>query len=254
MMMDYFNMLDLVILGIVVLCAFAGYRRGLIRTVYRLASFFVAIFLAWQLYPHAANFLRGTVLFTWIRDGIIRGMNLETFFNEHATAQGTEMIEQLPLPDMLRTLLLNHIPDNMFDVLNVAAIEDYIASFFAGITINTIAILLMFTLISIVLAIVGAALDIISYLPVINTFNKAGGLALGAIMGVILAWVVILFMTVILAAGSHDGIFELLDGSFLASFMNDILLPRLADAALNNNQFWQAFDSIEYRWFLRNNL
>jgi len=223
------NILDFVIIVIVALCAWGGFRRGLIRTVYRLVSFFVALFVAHQLYPYAARFLRETQLFPMIRDGIARAMNLQAVFNEHTAARGAEIIDRLPLPGALRAQLhLNNTPD-MFELLRVATVEEYISSFFANMVINAIAILAVFVLAMVALAIVGSLLDIVGMLPVIRTLNRVGGLAVGLAIGAILVWVGLVAMTLMFAAGVHPSLNDLLQGSVITAwiFDNEFILPWL---------------------------
>ena len=223
------NALDIGILVIVALCAWGGYRRGLIHTVYRLVSFFAALFLAYQLYPHVADFLRDTAVFTTIRDGIARAMNLETVFNEHAVARGAEIIDTLPLPAALRVLLHSHNTPDMYAFLQVATVEEYISGFFANMIINGFALLIVFMLAMFALALVGSLLDIVSMLPVVRTLNRAGGLALGLVMGFVIVWVSLVIMTMLLATGAHQTVYELLQDSFIASwiFESEFVLPML---------------------------
>lgn len=221
------NLIDIAIFVILGLCAWGGFRRGLIRTVYRLVSFFVALFLAHQLYPHGAAFLRSTALFPAIRNSIARAMNFESVFNEHIVGVG--LIDQLPLPDALRALLhANNTPD-MFALLQVATVEEYIAGFFANIVVNAMALLAVFILVMIGLSIAGYALDIVAMLPVISTLNRAGGLALGLVMGMILVWVGVLVMTIFFATGTHPDMYDLMQGSVVTRwiFENEFLLHRL---------------------------
>jgi len=225
------NALDFGILAILALCAWGGFYRGLIRTVYRLVSFFVALFLAYQLYPHVSSFLRGTELFPVISGGISRALNLETVIYEHAVGRGGEIIDSLPLPSAIANLLhANNTPD-IYAFLQVATIDEYISGFFANMIINAIAILVVFALATIALAIVGAALDVVGMLPVISTLNHAGGLAVGVIMGALLVWIVLLLMTPLFATGAHHAVYDLLQESIIARWLfdNEFLLPRLAE-------------------------
>lgn len=223
------NVIDISILVIMALCALGGYRQGLIRTVYRLASFFVALFIAHRLYPYAARFLRDTVIFVNIRDGIARAMNLEVVFNQHTTARGAELIDMLPLPNALRALLHTYNTPDMFALLQVATIEDYIAGFFANMVINALAVLLVFMIAMVALAIIGSALDIVGMLPVIRTLNRAGGLAVGLVMGAVLVWLGIVIMMLLFATGAHPDMYELMQGSVAVRwvFENQFILPVL---------------------------
>jgi len=223
------NGLDIAILALLAICAIAGYRKGLILTVYRLVSLFLAIFLAIQLYPHVAGFLRETPLFPNISSRISSSMNLGERFDNHSSNIETELIDTLPLPNAMRNMLHANNTPSMRNILRVDSVEDYVSGFFANIVINAIALLIVFVIVLIGLAVVGIALDLVSKLPVINTFNKIGGLAFGLVMGAVISWLVIIVMTLFFATGVQSQ--YLLEGSLIASwiFNNEWVLPWLTD-------------------------
>ncbi|MCL2841307.1 MAG: CvpA family protein [Defluviitaleaceae bacterium] len=225
------NVLDLAVLVLVALCAFAGYRRGLIRTVYRLASFFIAMFLANYLHGPVARMLRGTALFTTIQESISSTLNLERVVVDHTAARQSEVIDSLPVPDSLREMLHNFNTPDMFELLQVSTIDDYISGFFANMVINIVAMVAVFFLVLIMLSIAGVALDIVSKLPVINSFNNGGGLIVGLALGGILAWICIVVMTLIFATTTDPLIYALMNGSFVVQFVLEFMMPQVTSVA-----------------------
>jgi len=213
------NALDIGIIAIVAIFAIVGYRKGLIRTVYRLVAFVAAIFVARWLYPYVARFLRGTTLFPTIQYGIANAMNIEHEFSA---------IDHLPLPYVLRSILhTNNTPD-MFELLQVTTLEEYISGFFANMAINGMAIVGVFLLTWLALVIVGYALDIVSMLPVIRTLNNVGGLLFGVAISIIIVWLG-LVVAALFAIGAHPQIFDLLEGSIIAQRLLQATLPQLAN-------------------------
>ena len=222
----FLNALDIGIIALVAIFAIVGYRKGLIRTVYRLVAFVLAVFIARQLYPYVARFLRGTALFPTIKEGIANAMNLQGFFNDHI--QSATVIDQLPLPEALRNILhTNNTPD-MFEILQVATVEEYVAGFFANMVTNGIAMVAVFLLTWLVLVIVGNLLDIVSMLPVIRTLNNVGGLLFGVAISAILVWVG-LVVVALFAIGSHPQVFILLEESAIAQRIFEATLPQLTN-------------------------
>jgi len=229
------NVLDLAVLALVALCAFAGFRRGLIRTVYRLVSFFIAIFLATRLYAPVARLLRDSPLYTSIQNSIARALNLEGVVGNlggQAMARPMEVIDSLPLPLSMRERLHTYNTPDMYELLRVGTIEDYISGFFANMAINGIAIVAVFILVLLILSIAGAALDIVAKLPVINTFNNLGGLAVGLALGVALAWIAIVVMTMFFATGANANMYELMEGSLFTRWVMDSMMPQFTAVAL----------------------
>jgi len=224
------NTLDVAILAIIALCAIAGYRRGLLRAVYRLVAFFAAIFIAHTLYPFVARALRQTVLLPRIQEGISDALNLESVFYEHATARGAEVIDSLPIPDILQTLLHSYNTPSMFEMLQVTTVEEYVSGFFANIAINGIAILIVFALTLVVLVLVGNVLDIVSSLPVIRIVNCIGGVIFGVTVGAVIIWLG-LVITVLFVAGAEPAVYAMLEGSWIAQWLFELTLPQLTVVA-----------------------
>jgi len=205
-----------------------GYRRGLIRTIYRIISLFIALVLARALYPHVARLLNQTAIFPTLQDNIARALNLEGTVNRHTAQRGEEIIGNLPLPEMFQSLLhYNNRPD-MFALLQVSTIEDYITSFFANMVVNGIAMLIVFVLVLLVLSFVGELLDVVSMLPIISSLNHAGGLAIGLVMGAAVAWIG-LIAVMLFAAGVNPYIYNMLEESTIAQFMLERTLPRFTE-------------------------
>ncbi|MCL2420979.1 MAG: CvpA family protein [Defluviitaleaceae bacterium] len=194
---------------------FIGYRRGLIGTVFKLISFVLAIFLASYLYPTVAEWMRTTPVFTGLKDYIMRTMGLEDIVQAHAG----ETIASLPLPDLLRQALTNHNTPNIFELLNVHTIEEYIAGFFAGMAINIIAMLAVFIIVRLIFEIIAGLLDLVARLPVVRTFNRGGGLLFGFIQGIIIVWLGLAFINLFFLNPTTPALATLLDESLLAGWI-----------------------------------
>ncbi|MCL2387915.1 MAG: CvpA family protein [Defluviitaleaceae bacterium] len=217
------NYLDIIVLVLVAICAFAGYQQGLIRTVYRVASFFIAIALAYFLYPHAARLLRGTQLFYTIQDGIKSALNLDGV----VPANGGAVIDSLPFPENMRDMLNTQFEPDIHGILGIDTMEEYISAFFANIAINGIALISVFALVLIGLAIVGVVLDIVGSLPVISTFNNMGGLLVGIVMGVGVSLLCVVALSLVFATGANSELYDLMQGSFFARNALTLVLPQL---------------------------
>ena len=221
------NALDIGIITFVVIFAIVGYRKGLIRTVYRLLAFIVAIFVARYLYPYVARILRGTALLPTIQEGIANAMNLQYAIGID-NLPITVGIDNLPIPYVLRSLLhANNTPD-VLETLQASNIEEYVSGFFANMVINGLAIVAVFLLTWLALIIIGYALDIVSMLPVIRTLNNVGGMLFGIAISGVLVWLG-LVIAALFAIGTHPQIFVLLEGSAIAQRVFEVTLPQLAN-------------------------
>lgn len=216
------NILDLVVLAIIGLCAFTGYRRGLIMTVFRLVSFFISILLANRLYPYVSQWLRKTPLYGALSDMVINSLGLRAFFETQTANTQAEMLsllESLPLPDVLRGALLNYNTPDIYELLNVRTMEEYVGGYFANIALNILSMIAVFILVWLLMRVLGSALNIIGRLPVIKTFNRAGGLAAGFVMGLLLVWVGFMLINLLFVNSSYPGLVEQLNTSLFARWL-----------------------------------
>ena len=222
------NTLDFVILGIILVSALIGFKSGLIYTLFKLLSLIIALILTMTLYPVVSRFLRESPLFEFLRGRISTATNFEAVFRENVpnpeipeAVRESEIINSMPLPQFLRDMLYyNNTPD-MYEVLGVAAVEEYITSTLANIVINVISILVVLLMVLLVLHFIGKLLRIIDYIPVIATFNNFGGLVAGALIGVGVIWLGLSVITMLLSVGGNETLAGLLEYSTLAGFFFD---------------------------------
>ena len=254
------NVIDIIILAVMGLCVFIGYRRGLIQTVFRLLSFFISILLTSGLYPYVSQFLRGTPIYDMLKAAVINSLGLDHFLqvqtaplqtgleavvgnlplptglagvagNLPLPAGGLEavasdlptgldaVVGNLPLPDMLKnSLVSNNLPD-IYKLLNVSTIEEYIGGYIANIALNAISAVTVFVLVYLLMRLLGGTLNIIGKLPVIRTFNRAGGAAAGLLAGLLLVWGGLALVNVLLVGPSFAAVTEGLDGSLIAGWL-----------------------------------
>ena len=114
-------MIDVIIIGTVALFMYLGYRRGLLRMIFSLISFILAILLASYLFPIVAEWMMETPVYYALKDYIVRTMGLEDMVQAHSG----EIITSLPLPDIILNFLYQHNTPNAFEILNVSTKTGY---------------------------------------------------------------------------------------------------------------------------------
>ena len=223
------NWVDIAAIVVIVICALGGYKRGLIYSVFKLLSFVVALILAWVLYSPIAGFIRQTVVYDWLKEAISRAMNLEVVL-ESAAIRGMSLIDALPLPVIVQGLLHDNNNAGMYSMLRVSTIEGFVAGFFANMVIMGIAMLLVFIVVMIIMSIIGVVLDFVGELPIIRGLNSLGGLAIGAVFGIALTGLTFFLLNMFFSTGMHPLAFELLQGSWFATWIFNTLLPGILGA------------------------
>lgn len=216
------NRLDVIILAVLALSALLGYHKGLLRTVYKMATFVAATIIARQFYPYLANIIRQSPLFGILQDIIRSAMDLN-----QADLSQAEGIDNLPLPNILQNMLRLYNTPNMFEVFQVSTIGDFVASFLANMLVNGMSMLLLFLACMIVFGVVGKLLNFVMYLPVIGTINRIGGFTFGLVLAAVTLWVG-LVVAAIFVAPTNEMFYGLVNESFITQFVFERTLPQLA--------------------------
>ena len=193
---------DLVIIAIIVASAVIGFKKGIIRTFFGFFSVIAALICAFFLAPHAGDIIKETSVYEKMSAGVteIIGGYLDG---------GTENIEsqlqefsQSSLSDTLSRLGFDFEAeaDAYIAKLNEAgsnyavSITDTVLSFLA----TMLGALISFILSLIVIKLLGVILDKVFKLPLFKVINKAGGAIVGAVLGIIIAYIFCMALEIIL--------------------------------------------------------
>jgi uncharacterized membrane protein required for colicin V production len=195
-------------------------KKGLVLTVFRFVSFFASIALARYLYPYVSRFIRGTPVYGMLKNLVTDTMGIGNFVKANAPSVEAGL-DSFPIPDILKDMLVSNNTPDIYNLLHVETIEDYIAGFFANIIINVVSIVLVFALAWVILSLIGHMLDLISRLPLLSTVNRMGGLAVGLLMGVCVAWAGLMLIGLLFATPAYPEVFAYMQGSFAAKWFFD---------------------------------
>ena len=156
---------DIVVVIIIALCTFIGYKQGLVKSAIKILSFFIAIVVALALYKPISNIIINK---TPIDD------NIKNTIIEKIKPEGVEKDEEIKLED-----------GNALDIIET------LAEAFTVKIIETVTLLLIYIIVKVALKFVSALTDIITKLPILKQVNKAGGTIYGIIKGVILIYTIL---------------------------------------------------------------
>ena len=106
-------------------------------------------------------------------------------------------------------------------MLEDAGVYEKVGEFVAEQILQRAAWTISFTIILIAMAIAVHVLDLIAKLPVLNSINHLGGLAIGLLEGMIVVW--LLFLVVVLCQGTPWGreMMESIQGNVFLKFLYD---------------------------------
>ena len=199
--------LDIVVIGILALSIFMGYKKGLIKVVFNLLSFFIAIILTWILFTPVTNLVvENTSLDENIKNVIIEKGVVEEIEDESKEGDSSKS-------EYIEKYVAKTINDKKNEV--VKGVADVIAE-------KTVAIIVaigLFIAIRLVLIILKFVVNGLAELPVIKQFNELGGTAYGVIRGIFVIYLLFAICFIIMSVNNIEAVSNLIDSSIISKFI-----------------------------------
>lgn len=145
---------DLIVVAIIALFTFLGYKQGLVKAAIKILSFFIAIIVALVLYKPISNIV---IKNTSIDD------NIKNTIIEKIRPEGMEENQKVSVEDSLTKKIVGEADNTIEEIANAFSVK----------LIETSVLLLLYIVIRIVLRFVSALTDLITNLPVLKQINKA---------------------------------------------------------------------------------
>jgi uncharacterized membrane protein required for colicin V production len=227
-------MIDLIIVLIIGASIGVGYKKGLIKTIYELGTSVLALGISFVIYPILTTLLKLTPIYIslieWNKEKI-------SSFEIVSGLQGqAEMIRSTTshLPSFITEALVKNNNKEVYALLGVNEVVEYIATYIANICITALAIVITFIIVKIILIILGGFLDFVTRLPVIHTANQLGGIIIGGVKGLLFVYLGLLVVPFLNTISNFSGLIQQVQNSLLGSYLyqNNILLILLSDFIL----------------------
>lgn len=214
-------LVDIIILGIIVLSIFIGYKRGLIKCAINVLSFFIAILVVILLTSPISNLI---IKNTKIDDNIKTTISEKIEFNNVNVEEIKLTADNSNSPEVVR----EHINNMMVDLTKNATgtISEALAENIAAIVINITVAIILFVGTKFALMFVKVLADVIGKIPLIKQFNKAGGIIYGIFSGIVRVYVILAIISIIVPVITDSSLIQAINNSILGNSMynNNILL------------------------------
>lgn len=205
--------LDLVIIGIIALSTFLGYKQGLIKVAFKIVSFFIAIVITLILYKPVTNLIINNT--TWDE-------NIENTIYEKLSTTKVEQGEPITKEDTdLPGIVVNYINDGITNTVEEAG-ENIAKSISKDLTqsiIQVIVLVALFIVTRILLIFAKVILDAVSELPIVKQCNEMGGIIYGILRAAIIIFGVLALASFILPMINQMAILEYINNSILTKFL-----------------------------------
>lgn len=217
----------LIAVGIfIIVMILIGLKRGLIKMAFSLVSIVVVLILINILTPSAKQLLKLTPVYTTITD------NIEKYVDDHVTEATKNMtqtgvgaqqkiIDELPLPKEVRSVLKENNNRDSYAELDVDSFTAYVSASLADMVVGALAFIILYIVLSILLRILINVLNIVAKLPIINTFNAAGGALIGLAEAIIIIWIACIVVTAFSSTEWGQTVCKAISDNGILSFIYD---------------------------------
>lgn len=219
------NWLLIIVAAIIIINALIGRKVGFIKTVFSMVSITIAIILTIWISPNVNKALSSNETFyKKITQGIDKMLTLQ--MEDQKQPDEISIISELPIPKSLKESLLKNNTKENYTAMAIGSFKEYINTYLTNIVINAISFILTFLIALTALWVLSIMLNIISKLPLLNTVNKTAGLAVGFIQGLVIVWVLFIFLTAFSGLTFGATAMEMIEESKLLSILynNNLLL------------------------------
>lgn len=204
---------DLIIIGLILLSVFLGYKKGLAKSLIKILSFFIAIIIAAVFYKPVSNFvIEKTQIDENIKQSIVN------IVKDDIEETG-EVKEESNLPKAMTNYInesvKNAVNDTKEKVVENAAEGISVAAINVGVAVG------LFVIVRILLLIVSLLSDLLTDLPVLKQFDKTGGVIYGLLRALIVIFLVFAVISFISPLIEETGIIALINKSFVGSLLYD---------------------------------
>ena len=214
------NVADVVVIAAIVAFAFIGVRHGFMKTVFKLGSFFISVLVAVKFYPTVAELLMKSSIYTELKASILKHILVS---NPESNIENAAQASKLPGVS-LKACPCRFIKDMLFSgseskLLDYSKLAESVSDELAGLVISVLSLVLLFIAVRILLFFGSFILSGLAKLPVLKQLDKAGGLALGAVEGLLTVYILLAMLTLFSSSKWFAPIHDAISQSLIAGYL-----------------------------------
>ena len=209
--------LDVILIAIIALNIFIGYKKGLVKLAVGLIAVLASIIIAMLLYKPVSNvIIENTEIDENIKSTIISNFTKDTESEVEDTS--TEKTD-----DGFMKYIEKYVDDTVNKTKNEIVIE---ASEVISVkVINVCAFIGIFIIARLLMILLTFIADIIMSLPILKQFNEIGGILYGAVKALLIIYIILAIMFFIVYITGNSAISDAITSSYITKlFYNNNLL------------------------------
>ena len=208
-------LIDIFLVLFILVLAYYNYKKGLIKFIFKIFSFLIAIVISFVLFKPVSYFIINATL---IDENI--NSYVYNIVNSHIASNNKEDIttndETSSLPSVFANYINKTIENTTTNIQNDITTE--VSKNISSTIINILSFIIVYILARLILLFVNFVSDKISELPIIKQFNELGGLLYGILQSFLIIFIVLAIISVL----PFDNIQIAINNTFLCVFLYNI--------------------------------
>ena len=214
--------IDIIVVAFLVLSIWMGYKKGLIDCLVKIASFVIAIILAFVLCAPVGNYISEN---TQIDETISQTIEETLSSKIDETQEGASMQDD-SMPAVITDYIANQI--KIATAQTQDAIAKEVSQNVTQTIVNGIAFVGIFLITRIVLFFFRKIADSIAKIPLLKQVNEVGGIAYGILRGLFVVYLILAIISFISPLIAQTGILSTIKTTFVTNmFYNNNLLLKI---------------------------
>lgn len=186
--------------------------------VYSIGILIVGFILTTILSPVVSSFLHhNDNIYQFVYQAVKENISLEG--KGKTLRQENLMIDNLPLPEMLRQKLKENNNAEVYQAMAVTSFKTYIYKYITNMILNGISYFSVYLCITIILCIIGGVFDLVSKLPVLKELNQLAGGIVGLIQALLIFWLFCTILTIFSNMQWTQSLYKMINESTILSML-----------------------------------
>ena len=191
--------IDVIILLVILISTYLGYRKGLVSLAVSLIGFIAAIIITIVFYRPIGNL-------------IINNTSLD----ERLQVTIQQKVENIVVEEGNENKITNGLVESARKGVLPSATRTIAVNVIYGSTM-----IAMFIIARVLLLLVNLLADTIAKLPIINQFNKAGGILYGLLRGLIITYLIVMIINLVIVFNPNGSINKAVQQTFLTKIISE---------------------------------
>lgn len=211
--------IDIIILIIIGLSTWLGYKKGLTKSMLKIFNFIIALVVSIVLFkPASMLVMQTTQIDETLQSAIVSNLSGE---NNNKNSEGN--IEENNLPSIFSNYISEEIKNASNDIKD--NLIKNAAEQITSTIINIAVLIILYILARIILVFVKVIADLVTKLPVVKQCDKLGGTIYGALRAILILIVIFTIISLLGPIIKDTGIIDIINSSIIGSILynNNIL-------------------------------